>query len=258
MLMHLIKYSLSRIDKKDLLFCQLMITLCGLPLHCYVDSVKFSQWFAYGQSLSNLNAIACFTMLYHSADQKLRTLMLIVVVLSFCGEIDASIIIGLYDYRLHNVPVYVPLGHAVVYAIVYHLQRQPFMLCHQRIIIPLLLISAFCLCTYTFFVHQDVFGFACFLFFLYLLRTKQNKLFYVLMFWVIVYVERLGTYFGCWAWYGQTGKLAGFIHTYNPPMGIAGLYMILDLMANTSYLYIRLDRFRSINQMKQLIIKQFR
>src|SRR6185437_11022193 len=44
-----------------------------------------------------------------------RAQVAVVIVIATCVEYTASPLLGLYTYRLHNVPTYVPPGHGLVY-----------------------------------------------------------------------------------------------------------------------------------------------
>src|SRR5207247_182116 len=44
-----------------------------------------------------------------------RAQALVVVAAATCGEVTGSILWGVYSYRLHNLPLFVPPGHGIVY-----------------------------------------------------------------------------------------------------------------------------------------------
>jgi hypothetical protein len=66
---------------------------------------------------------------------------------------------------------------------------------------------------------------ACFLL---LLRKRYNQPFYLILGVLVLYVELLGTYWGCWKWQPDP---FGFLHTTNPPPGAFTCYVIGDIGA---------------------------
>ena len=45
-----------------------------------------------------------------------RSQVAAVVVVATCGELVFSLGLGFYSYRWHNLPLYVPPGHGLVFA----------------------------------------------------------------------------------------------------------------------------------------------
>ena len=63
--------------------------------------------------------LVAFLVLYKRSVKRTRKLMIYAVIIGFIGEYLFSIVLGMYTYRLSNLPFYIPLGHAVVYARTY-------------------------------------------------------------------------------------------------------------------------------------------
>jgi disulfide bond formation protein DsbB len=139
--------------------------------------------------------------------------------------------LGVYVYRLHNVPAFVPPGHGLVYLAALALGRSAFAHRHSRVIITAtvaacgawaawgLLLSA----------RPDLLGalwFGCLLVFL---RRGKTPLVYCGAFLVTSYLELYGTGLGTWAW--QPHDPTGLLTIGNPPSGIAGGYCFFDAAA---------------------------
>ena len=56
-----------------------------------------------------------FFVLFFKSTSRIRELMIYAVLIGFLGEHLFSIALNMYTYRLGNVPLYVPPGHAIVY-----------------------------------------------------------------------------------------------------------------------------------------------
>ncbi|HEY6876408.1 MAG TPA: hypothetical protein VI299_00230, partial [Polyangiales bacterium] len=114
----------------------LIVLVCGL------DSDLVAAHISYGQWLANAVMLAYFVMMYRAAPQKLRGLMKYGVVIATAGEVLFSLVFGMYEYRLANVPVYVPPGHAILYGAIYYFVREPYVLHARRWLSPAMLVAS--------------------------------------------------------------------------------------------------------------------
>lgn len=240
------EYAKNKRDKNQIHTLQMGLVLLMTPLLLYFDSTLFSQNCAYGQWIADACMGIFFAWFYWMGDRKLRFRMLSMVLISSLAEIWLSLGIKLYIYRLENVPIYVPLGHAIVFSTVYYVQRQAIIRRHNKRLIPTLLGLITLVSSGSLILFHDVFGFTCFILFLIFLSTKRSKMFYLCMFMMVLYLELCGTRLQNWAWYGVIGNHLDYLTTANPPVGIAGLYMILDMLTNNSYFW--LSRYRKQNE----------
>lgn len=224
--------------KNQMVRLQISIVLLLTPLFFFFDGQIFNTYFTYGQWIANIIMCFFFAWFYWIGDQKLRYRLIIMVIITSFAEILMSLGIKLYQYRLNNIPIYVPLGHAVVFATVYYLQKQAIIRRHSRMMILMLYGCITLVSSLSLIFFDDVFGFGCFLLFLLFLHYKRSKLFYLLMFMMVLYLELCGTTLQDWAWYGAIGNHPNFPHVANPPVGIAGLYMIMDMLANSGYFWL--------------------
>src|SRR5207237_6234608 len=58
---------------------------------------------------------ATYLWLVFRADRPRRVGLLVCLAIATVGECTASLGWGLYTYRLHNIPLFVPPGHALLY-----------------------------------------------------------------------------------------------------------------------------------------------
>jgi len=153
-----------------------------------------------------------------------------VVVAATALEYTASVVMGLYTYRLENVPSFVPPGHGLVYlaaltiggAVARTRGNRPFVLA------ALVLGGLWALYGITIAARQDIGGAVLFAFLAgFLLRGRQPAV-YAAAFFVTGYLELMGTGIGTWAWARE--DFLGVTTLGNPPSGIAGGYGWLDMV----------------------------
>lgn len=196
----------------------------------FIDSQAMAERFAYGQWLANLITCGFFIGMLYVASPRLRRLMLIGLFIATAGEVLFSLILGMYEYRLENIPLYVPPGHCILYATIFLLARDPWVMRNREriIVIGYGIAAAFSLSWLL--AYQDVFGFLCFAAFsLLIYRRPDSRLFFVTMFLLVAYLELLGTYFQCWVWPPTLLDLRSAIPSANPPSGIAIFYLGFDI-----------------------------
>jgi hypothetical protein len=139
--------------------------------------------------------------------------------------------LGVYVYRLENVPAFVPPGHGLVYLAALalgrtawaHRNRQPF------VTVTLVAGGGWAVWGITLSDRPDALGafwFACLLLFAW---KGKSPLLYASAFLVVSYLEIVGTSLGTWAW--QPYDVTGLISIGNPPSGIAGGYAWFDAAA---------------------------
>lgn len=152
----------------------------------------------------------------------------VVIVLATCVEYAASPLLGLYTYRLHNVPMYVPPGHGMVYLAALNIGRSPLA---SRLRMPLIgfalvVCGAWALWGAVLAPRQDLLGAVMYLFLVRFILVGRQPLVYAGAFLVCSYLELVGTGIGAWRWaaHDPTGALT----IGNPPSGIPGGYCFLD------------------------------
>jgi hypothetical protein len=152
----------------------------------------------------------------------------VVIVIATCVEYTASPLLGLYTYRLHNVPMYVPPGHGLVYLAALNIGRSPLA---SRLRLPLIgfaliVCGGWALWGALLAPRQDLLGAILYLFLIRFILVGRQPLVYAGAFLVCSYLELVGTGIGAWRWalHDPTGALT----IGNPPSGIPGGYCFLD------------------------------
>jgi hypothetical protein len=159
-----------------------------------------------------------------------RVQVAVVVVYASLVEYVFAGWLGVYVYRLHNVPSFVPPGHGLVYLAALAIGRSAW--AHRSTwLLPAALTAcgAWALWGLTLSPTLDVLGafwFGCLLVFA---RWGKSPLVYAGAFLVVSYLEVIGTSLGTWAW--QPHDPTGLVAIGNPPSGIAGGYAWFDAAA---------------------------
>lgn len=197
------------------------------PLVLWLDSDYFFTHYFNGRWLANAMALVYFGWLFSISGSHLRKLMFTMVFISYIGELIFSTLLGMYGYRTEFIPLYVPLGHAIVYASGYIYAHSTFALKKDRIlkkIFPFLFIVIFLVPGI--WLH-DVFSLVFGVLFFGILKRKQWQNLYYFVALCVIYIELLGTAFGCWKWVPET---FGLIPAANPPMGAVFFYAGGDVL----------------------------
>ena len=152
-----------------------------------------------------------------------------VMCLSTIAEVTGSILWGVYRYRMHNLPLFVPPGHGLVYlsgvALSQTLRR------HARALVGVAAAGAalWGLLGLTVLPRLDVAGALGVPLLLLFLWRSENRAAYAGVFVVVAILELYGTAIGTWRW---TDALPGFgIPDGNPPSGAASGYVCFDVAA---------------------------
>lgn len=220
----------------------LIITWLGL----YLDGLHQAH-----QTYTSIIVIMAFTWVYYFASKPIKQLMLFGLIVALMGEIVFALILGMYTYRLDNIPIYVPFGHALIYASVYYLVKEPLVLKHKEKITVFLYYSMILYSTLWLIFADDVLGFICMLVILILFKCYPNtKLFFLFMFFFVVYLELLGTYYGCWSWPPIWFDKFSLFSSANPPSGISVFYFGFDAGCLWFYKHYNKERWRRIKRLR--------
>ncbi len=216
---------------------EIFIIVLGTPLFLYIDSQWLSAYISFGQDISNVIMAFFYSLFLLFAKRRLYFLILIITLSGLFAEIIGSLLLTLYEYRLKNIPLYIPLGHAIIYATIYNICKQPVIWHHRQVIEKICAKFAFIASLMSLLVLKDIGGFICYVVFLSILRFRKKKLFYLSMFVMVYYLEFFGTLFSTWSWYTTLGNHPSYPTTANFPSGIAGIYVLIDLASNSIYFY---------------------
>jgi hypothetical protein len=152
------------------------------------------------------------------------------VVLATLLEYSASPLLGLYTYRLHNVPAFVPPGHGLVYLAAVLVGRSPIVT--RRPWIPLLALAvatAWAVGGLILPERPDTLGAVLYLSFAAFILRGRTPGVYAAAFTLTAALELYGTHLGTWAWAAHDPT--GLLSAANPPSGIPGGYCWLDFYA---------------------------
>jgi hypothetical protein len=168
------------------------------------------------------------------ARQDVRTRLQVAVVVAFASLVEYLFAgwLGVYVYRLHDVPWFVPPGHGLVYLGALAMGRSELFARNRQWLVPVTLAASgsYALWGLALSGRRDVLGafwFACLA--LFLLRGR-NPLVFVGAFLVVTYLELLGTRLGTWTWQVRD-PILGVVAMGNPPSGAAGGYGFFDAAA---------------------------
>jgi hypothetical protein len=168
------------------------------------------------------------TALLAGESRAVRAQVLLVIVAATCVEYAASVGLGLYRYRLGNVPLFVPPGHGLVYLAAIAMGRSGAFARGRRVVVPVTLAIAGVWAVLALVgSRHDVLGAVLFVFFARFCLAGRAPLVYCGAFLLTSYLELLGTGLGSWTWARHTA--GGLIPMGNPPSVISGAYCFLDL-----------------------------
>jgi hypothetical protein len=158
-----------------------------------------------------------------------RAQALAVVAFATIGEVVGSLVWGVYHYRLHNLPLFVPPAHGLVY-----LTGLSLSLALRRHTRALVLTAAVAAATWgvlglTVLPRRDVAGAIGVPLLLLFLWRSRNRAVYASVFLVVGSLELYGTAIGTWRWARDVPGLG--IPDGNPPSGVASGYVWFDVMA---------------------------
>jgi hypothetical protein len=157
-----------------------------------------------------------------------RAQVLLVVVAATGVEYAASVGLGLYGYRLGNVPAFVPPGHGLVYLSAIAMGRSSAFERARRWLVPATLAVAGAWAIGGLVgPRHDVLGAVLFVFLVRFCLVGRAPLVYCGAFLITSYLELIGTGLGSWTW--ARHDPSGLIGMGNPPSVIAGAYCFLDL-----------------------------
>jgi hypothetical protein len=186
----------------------------------------FEQGFD-GQILSNLAAPIYFVLILLGLRKDQRLMAIVFVPFATIGEYIFSLILQLYAYKFGSVPLYVPFGHAILFSTGLMIAEHPLVMANERLVRNALLLTHAGLFLGALLVWGDTLSALFGLLFIPLLLRAKGRLFYLIMGMLVLYIELVGTAFGCWLW--QPNPL-GVLHTTNPPVGAFVCYVIADIL----------------------------
>ena len=203
--------------------------LLYIPLGLFADSKVTALWQQY------VLGFLTFLVLYLAAlkaprDQRAQVWTCVAV--ATCFEVFGSLVWGVYRYRLHNLPLFVPPGHGIVYLFGLLAAQTPLVQRHGRRVAYAVLAVAGAWTALGLTVlpiatgRIDVQGALCLPVFAYFLLRSPRWPLFAAIFVIVSVLEISGTTFGNWYWM----PVAPWTHipSGNPPSAIAGGYGVID------------------------------
>jgi hypothetical protein len=152
-----------------------------------------------------------------------------VVLFATVGEVTGSILWGVYHYRLHNLPMFVPPAHGLVYLAGLSLATALAARTRMLVATAAIVASAWALLGLTVLPREDVAGAVGVPLLLLFLWRSRSRGIYAAVFLVVACLELYGTAIGTWRWARELPGLG--IPDGNPPSGVASGYVWFDVMA---------------------------
>jgi hypothetical protein len=201
--------------QRALLFAILLIISLGLLVDQYVG--------AWGQPAVSLVAWAAYLVLLASESAQLRLALILCLIIATAGEVILSLVWGLYAYRLHNIPLFVPPGHVLLFW--FGLRTVKY--------IPPRLLDAGALASGIAMLAlavsgRDLLSVPLWLMFAACWYFGPARRFYTWMFALALVMEVYATIIGNWAWCNTVPVLD--VATTNPPLAAGAFYCMLDVI----------------------------
>lgn len=177
----------------------------------------------YGQLAVNVAAWLAFLHLWFASDSSQRPALLACLVFATAGEVFLSLVWGLYDYRLGNIPLFVPPGHVLLYYLGTQVAARLQPGAEWWIAGAALPIVAALAWT-----GRDTFGILLIAMFLACMALSSSRRLYAAMLVLSLAMELWGTWLGNWTWRREVPWLG--LVTANPPLAAGAFYCVLDLL----------------------------
>ncbi len=181
----------------------------------------------HGQLALGALTLAVLAMALRPLSTLVRAQTVGVVLFATVGEVTGSLVWGVYHYRLHNLPLFIPPAHGLVYLSGVALSRS----LRARAVVWAAAVGAatWGLAGVTVLPRLDVAGALGVPLLLVFLWKSRSRATYAGVFLVVAALELYGTSIGTWRW---ASTLPGFgIPDGNPPSGVASGYVWFDVMA---------------------------
>ena len=184
-------------------------------------------WVLHGQLAVNAAAWLVFAALWQQRPAHERPALFACLAFATAGEVFLSLVWGLYDYRLGNIPLFVPPGHVLLFFLgVQIAARLPERSEWWIAAAAMPLVAAFAL------NGRDTLGPLLYALFLACLWLSPSRRLYATMFVLSLAMELYGTWLGNWTWSGQVPWLG--LTADNPPLAAGAFYCVLDFLVVTS------------------------
>lgn len=187
-----------------------------------------------GQIAASIATIGVFLWLIHHGERLERRALLACLAIATAGEVFCSLVWGLYDYQFHNVPVFVPPGHALLMTLgMLMARRMPHWIIWAVPAIAVPYVAA------GWWQGWDTAGVILFMVFASFMLFGRAKQLYATMFLLSLLLEIYGTLLGNWTWHVAVPWTP--LTTPNPPICAGAFYCTLDCLVLGILLLMRSD-----------------
>lgn len=197
--------------------------LIAIPLIIILGLLVDQNAGPWGQPVVCAVAWAAYLILLKSESSALRLALLQCLVIATIGEVILSLVWGLYDYRLHNIPLFVPPGHVLLF----WFGLRTVSLLPPRLLDVAALVSGLAMLLLAVTGH-DILSVPLWLMFAACWVFGPARRFYTWMFIIALAMEVYATIIGNWAWRGIVPGLD--VPTTNPPLAAGAFYCMLDVI----------------------------
>lgn len=192
---------------------------------------------AWAQPAVNAVAWAVFGLLWLRWPAADRAGLIACLLIATTGEVVLSLLWGLYDYRLGNLPLFVPPGHVLLYVLGIWLTPRVPAVCLRLIPVVAALAAAGLALD-----GRDLLSLPMTALFLLAIRRGPAPRLYATMFVLALLMELWGTWLGNWAWRSQVPGLGWA--TLNPPFAAGAFYCVLDWLVGLT-VHMRSSRVKA-------------
>lgn len=181
---------------------------------------------AYGQAMVSVAAWLVFATLWMRSPRGERRELLACLVFATAGEVFLSLVWGLYEYRLGNLPLFVPPGHVLLFYLgTRAAARIPGRAEWWIVLAALPLVALFAI------TGRDTLGPVLYVLLLACMLGSAARKLYAAMFVLALAMELYGTWMGNWTWSRGVPWLG--LSADNPPLTAGVFYCVLDLLVVT-------------------------
>lgn len=179
-----------------------------------------------GQHLATAWAFGVLGWCYWLGRRVERQVLVLATLLSATGEVFLSLVWGVYDYQFHNVPLFVPPGHALLMTLGILVARQ-FVRSPSALVITVTT-AGLLWAIYVGVTDTDRYGVALFGLYAACLWFGIARPLYATMFVLALIMELYGTALGNWVWAANAPWVN--LSAANPPFSAGAFYCALDLL----------------------------
>ncbi len=185
------------------------------------------HWASHGQLVVDLFVWTVAFGLWLRADPRIRPALLACLIFATFGEVFLSLVWGLYEYRLRNIPLFVPPGHVLLYFLGTRIaarlpERSEWWIAAGAA--PLVMALAW--------MGRDTLGPLLYALFIACMLASPSRRLYATMFVLSATMEIYGTWIGNWRWANEVPWLG--LTAANPPLAAGAFYCVLDLLVVTA------------------------